>query len=69
MPRAPMQIPKRGGSSIMAFAFATRCCQSALVAWIGRSSAGLMKLAFPRNAFVQFTGMFDVIFKFAVPLR
>ena len=33
------------------------------------SSAGLMKLAFSRNAFVQFTGMFDVIFKFTVPLR
>jgi hypothetical protein len=31
------------------------------------SSPGLMKLAFLRNAFVQFTGMFDVIFKFTVP--
>ena len=28
-----------------------------------------MKLAFSRNAFVQFTGMFDVIFKFTVALR
>ena len=28
-----------------------------------------MKLAFSCNAFVQFTGMFDVIFKFTVPLR
>ena len=30
------------------------------------SPAGLTKFAFPRNAFVQFTGMFDVIFKFTV---
>jgi hypothetical protein len=27
-----------------------------------------MKFALPRNAFVQFTGVFDVIFKFIVPL-
>jgi hypothetical protein len=27
------------------------------------------KLAFLRNAFLQFTGMSNVIFKFAVPLR
>ena len=31
------------------------------------SSAGLAKLAFPRDAFVPFTRMFDVIFKFTVP--
>ena len=29
---------------------------------------GLVKLAFLRKAFVQFTSMFDVIFKFAVLL-
>jgi hypothetical protein len=28
-----------------------------------------MKLTFSRNPFVQFTGMFDVIFKFTVPFR
>jgi hypothetical protein len=28
------------------------------------SSAGLMKLALPRNAFVQFASVLDVIFKF-----
>jgi hypothetical protein len=39
---------------------ARACCRA--------SSAALMKLAFPRNAFVQFAGMFNVIFKFAVPL-
>jgi hypothetical protein len=34
----------------------------------GASPADLMKLAFFRNAFVQFFGMFDVIFKFTVSL-
>jgi hypothetical protein len=36
------------------------CCRT--------SSAGLVKLAFLCKAFVQFTGMFDVIFKFAALL-
>ena len=37
------------------------CCRA--------SSADRLKLAFSRNAFVQFTCMFDVIFKFTVALR
>ena len=37
------------------------CCRA--------SSADRLKLAFSRNAFVQFTGMFDVIFKFTIALR
>ena len=37
------------------------CCRA--------SSASLTKLAFLRNAFVQFAGMSDVIFKFATSLR
>jgi hypothetical protein len=32
------------------------------------SSAGLMQLAFPRDPFVQFTGVSNVIFKLAVAL-
>ena len=37
-------------------------------AYCRASSAALTKLAFLRNAFVQFAGMFNVIFKFAVAL-
>jgi hypothetical protein len=32
------------------------------------SSAGLMKLAFLCNAFVQFAGVLDVILKFTIPV-
>jgi hypothetical protein len=39
---------------------ASACCPA--------SSLDPTKLAFSRNAFVQFFGMFDVIFKFTVPL-
>ena len=31
-------------------------------------SAGWAELGLPRYAFVRFTGMFDVIFKFIIPL-
>jgi hypothetical protein len=56
-------------SSIGGLSFKIEVVASLVVRMRRASSAGLMKLAFPRNAFVQFTARFNVIFKFTVPLR